>query len=442
MRVTLINYDNGSRWPVLPQNLYTLQRSLIRSGIEARVEDFNLTKKPYSWLQQHSTDVFGLGFIAGYWPHQEAIKIAKAVNSHPNRKRIRFVLGGHGPSAAPGYYLNRLAADAVFVGAAEVSLPKWLAGPQKETIVPSMGYDMRQTQVVEGPALEVYKRVRFPNTRNDEFAIQILSGRGCPYRCAFCYRMDKGFKTCLVNDIIEDIEYYFKTEGIRHFQFSDELLMSSVKRCNQILDGLDAFHKRIGRPLAYDCNGRLNVAAKNPVLLRRMAETGFRYINYGCESMSQAVLDNIGKQQTVEEIKAGVANTLKAGMTPGLNFMWGNPGDTTKSLSGAVAFIKKHADGAELRTIRPVTPYPGTELFNRIVGLTVDTFYKEHVNSDLFSFHFMPMSNKAANQKLYHANRAIYSEHVSRRMGKTISDMRAFYFGKTKPSTFRGFRDV
>lgn len=455
--VLLINYDNGSRWPVLPQNLYHLQACLSQAGIPCRIEDFNLTKKPYETLYQFDADIIGLGFISGYWQHQEAIKIAKVIKEHPRRDKIKFIIGGHAPSAAPLYYQEKLDADAVFVGAADVSLLNWvntgccLFNDPDGFIVASAGWNTDISQyyfngVSNGIKKEVYKRIKFPNTKDHEFAIQILSGRGCPYNCAFCFRPDEGFKAIHLTNLIADIQKYALVDGIRHFQFSDELLMSTKRRTTDICLALAALQERIGIDLAFDCNGRLNIATKHPALLKQMKEVGFRYLNYGCESMSQEVLDNINKRQTVDEIKGGIANTLQADLSPGINFMFGNPGDDEKSLQQAVDFIIEHNDGSELRTIRPVTPYPGTELYRRLRDESrchgVEDFYRRHVNSDLFSFHFMPMSNEAANDLLYKANVQLLNDWAKEKTLINKASAFALYHGVGDPKEFRGFREV
>jgi anaerobic magnesium-protoporphyrin IX monomethyl ester cyclase len=438
MRIALINYDNGSRIPVMPQNLFLLKEAAERQGHTVILFDFNLTKEPYDILDYVNFDVVGLGFISGYWPHAEAQKIAKAV---AKRRPKWFILGGHGPAADPEYYMKLLGADAVFTGAADISFPNWLKHPEPG-IIGSEGYRMSLPQINLTQGLEVYKRVRFPNTRENEFAIQILSGRGCPYKCAFCFRNDKHFARYNTEDLFDDIRHYHKYHGITHFQFSDELLMVGSIRCLEILDVLRDLQRRCGNALRFDCNGRLNIAAKSPELLKLMKKTGFTYINYGCESMSQEVLNNIDKKQTVAEIYEGIENTIAAGITPGLNFMWGNPGDNYRTLWDAANFINQYTDYSELRTIRPVTPYPGTDLFDRL-GISVDEFYSVHTNSDLFSFHFMDgISNEDADKNLCEANKFLFRAYMKHKTEAQVEAMERFYTLDIDPATFRGFREV
>ena len=74
------------------------------------------------------------------------------------------------------------------------------------------------------------------------------------------------------------------------------------------------------------------------------------------ESMDQKVLNNMKKGLRPEMI-VSIEDTLKVGISPGLNFIFGNIGDNEKTIEKAVDFLIKYDDFAQKRTIRPVTPY-------------------------------------------------------------------------------------
>ena len=54
---------------------------------------------------------------------------------------------------------------------------------------------------------------------------------------------------------------------------------------------------------------------------------------------------------------------IKYDIRMGINFIWGIMSDNKDTLRESVDFIKKYNTYAELRTIRPITPYPGSELY-------------------------------------------------------------------------------
>ena len=151
------------------------------------------------------------------------------------------------------------------------------------------------------------------------------------------------------------------------------------------------------------------------------------------------------KGLTVEQIHKGIENTLEVGLSPGLNLIWGFPGDTKENLFAAVEFIKRYDPCDELRTIRPVTPYPGTPLFQLAIdrGLLKDTedFYEhKHVNSDLFSVNFMDMPTKYAHECLFRANNRLVENYLEKHMERQMTAAGNMYLNGD--ASFRGFRSV
>jgi radical SAM superfamily enzyme YgiQ (UPF0313 family) len=95
-------------------------------------------------------------------------------------------------------------------------------------------------------------------------------------------------------------------------------------------------------------------------ILATMKRAGCVFINYGIEALDDTVLANMNKKLTVAQIIKGVENTIAEEIHPGLNVIWGNIGDIAETLREGVDFIIKYTTHAQLRTIRPVTPYPGS----------------------------------------------------------------------------------
>jgi len=90
--------------------------------------------------------------------------------------------------------------------------------------------------------------------------------------------------------------------------------------------------------------------------------------------MDDNVLKNMKKGLTTKQIIRGIEATLDSGISPGLNIIFGNIGDNKVSLKKGVWVLLKYDDGAQMRTIRPVTPYPGSPLYDYAIqkGLLKD----------------------------------------------------------------------
>jgi len=444
-KILLISYDNDSHIPFFPQNIAYLGEALIKAGHQAGVwlQDIHHGKEEAltEILDKVPFDVVGLGFVAGYYQYRKARLISKAVGKSKRRKEFIYVLGGHGPAGAPTYFKERFGGDAVVIGDGEKAITKIAETKEKGIIYGE------PSQIDEAPIhayeqlfpLDIYKRIRWPTSTRTDFCFPILSSRGCKWHCSFCYRMREGFHERSVEAIMDEIRWLHNNAGINHFQFSDELLMSSKKRTEEICQSILNLNYKV----KWDCNGRLNYA--HPEILSLMKKSGCEYINYGIESLDQSLLDQMRKGLTVDQIHKGVEATLHSGLSPGLNLLWGFPGDTVKNLKDEVDFLKKYDLCHELRTIRPVTPYPGCSLYRKAIDMGLlkdaDDFYEnKHKNSDLFTVNFMDIPIKMAYQALYLANKTLYSNFVMKRIEKTFSQMDGLYFrGDT---SFRGFRDV
>ena len=267
----------------------------------------------------------------------------------------------------------------------------------------------------------------------------VLSGRGCTFTCNFCYRMDKGFRPRSSSAIIEEIKFLQRNYGITYVAFSDELLMSSSTRtielCNAFLNADLRFK--------WDCNGRLNYA--NPEVLMLMRKTGCVFINYGIEAFDDQILKNMNKALNTKQIELGIKETLEAGISPGFNIIFGNIGETCETLMKGVEFLLKYDDGAQLRTIRPVTPYPGSPLYyyaieNGLLEGVEDFYERKHTNSDLMTCNFTELTDKEYYQSLMEANSILLDNYNKRNQARTLQQLTNLYIQRN--ASFRGFRQA
>ena len=457
MRILFVAYDNGSFINVFPLGLAYLAAILRKNGFD--VEIYNQDKHHYpdehleDFLNKNRFDIIGIGVIAGYYQYKKLLAISRAISRSKNRPF--FVLGGHGPAADPAYFLEKTQADAVVVGEGEITMLELARGLPPEDIDGLAYRDGSAVMINKRRALidnvnsipfpawdlfpiEYYKLIRYPaHVRVNDFALPVISGRGCPFKCTFCYRMDEGFRPRDCENIIEEISVLKELYGITYIAFWDELLMSSVERTEKLCKGF--IKAKLG--IRWMCCGRLNYA--KPGLLRLMKKAGCVFINYGVESMDGNVLRMMRKGLTIRMIKSGVEATLKADISPGLNILFGNIGDNRQTLKKGVEFLLKYDDGAQLRTIRPVTPYPGSALYHEAIkrGLldNCEDFYeRKHVNSDLLTVNFTDLTDGEFHKCLAEANYKLIRNYYKKRLSFSLEQGRRLYF--EKDPTFRGFR--
>lgn len=461
MRILLVVYDNDSYISWFPQGLAYIAAVLRKHGHEVVIYNQDV----YHWPESHLTalldhekfDVVGVSIIAGYYQYNKLLKLSSAINNSKNRPF--YLLGGHGPSPDPEYFMAKTGADVIGIGEGEITVVEILQaleGKRAMSSVKGIAYSegghfiktpvralIENIDEIDFPAWDLfpidhYALLRsFPHISNGERCLPVLSGRGCTFECNFCYRMDKGFRPRSVDNILEELRILHTDYNVTCIEFSDELLMSSEQRTIEICEGF----LRSNIKVKWGCNGRLNYA--KPHVLELMKKSGCVFINYGIESLDQKALDSMKKGLTVRMIHEGIRNTLDAGISPGYNIIFGNIGETRNSLQLGVDFLLKFSDFSQMRTIRPVTPYPGSPLYYLAIekGLLkgIEDFYEnKHLNSDLLSVNFTDMSDEEAHLALFEANRTLIDSYFGHVRDNVISRARKLYV--ERDATFRGFR--
>lgn len=460
MRILLVVYDNDSYIHWFPQGLAYIASVWRNLGHEIVVYNQDIYHWPESHLQnllnKQIFDVIGVSVIAGYYQYRKLLKISAAINNAKNRPI--YILGGHGPAPEPEYFMKKTQADVIVIGEGEITaaeVMEALEGKRSLASVKGIAYHENGHCVTTPPRplipnideiafpawdlfpMDYYTLLRMPHIENSERCLPVLSGRGCTFKCNFCYRMDKGFRPRSIENLLEEINILRKRYHVSYITFSDELLMNSEQRTVEICEGIIKSALKI----KWTCNGRLNYAKPN--ILKLMKKAGCVFINYGIESMDQKVLNTMKKGLSIKKIREGIQNTLDAKISPGYNIIFGNIGETRESLRQGVEFLLKYDDHAQLRTIRPVTPYPGSPLYYYAIekGLikNCEDFYEnKHLNSDLLAVNFTEMSDEEVYELLYEANTTLLNAYFDHARVKATEACRKLYM--EKDTSFRGFR--
>ncbi|MHA1797333.1 MAG: B12-binding domain-containing radical SAM protein [Candidatus Helarchaeota archaeon] len=460
MKVLLIIYDNDSYIHYFPMGMAYIASALREVGHDVSIYSQDVYHYPeshlISYLMENQFDVVGISVIGGYYQYQKLLKISKAINTVPNRPF--YMIGGHGPAPEPEYFLKKTKADVVVIGEGEktvvnlldalqtnkpLSTVKGIAFLEKNKLIKTPPQELiEDLDSIPFPAwdlfnMDYYTLYRGPHITNSERCFFVLSSRGCPFRCNFCYRMDKGIRFRTHENVIKEIKILKEKYNVTYIMFVDELVMASPKRikelCNAIIDN--------DLNIKWACNGRLNYAT--PEILNQMKNAGCVFINYGIESVDDEILKIMNKNLTVKQIINGIEATKSVGISPGLNIIFGNIKENAKTLQKGVEFLLKYDDHAQLRTIRPVTPYPGCDLYYYAIkkGLLkdVEDFYEnKHLNSDLVSVNFTDLTDDEFHKLLFEANKTLMENYFKHKLEESLKTMQKLYL--EKDVTFRGFR--
>jgi radical SAM superfamily enzyme YgiQ (UPF0313 family) len=435
-RIAIIIPDNGGKYHWAPLGAGQLVGRLYNWFNDVRIIHMDMLHLDHDRVvgevYDQQVDSVGIGWIAGRHTHDVCMPLCKDIKASTSS---RLIIGGHAPSSDPEWYLEHTGADALIVGEADGLAKQW---DDLEGIVPGESDSTWWPWNFNNAAMQYYSMVPAPGALATDRVAPVMSGFGCPYTCSFCYRLTEGHRPRPVEDIADEIAELRDRFRITYVQFQDELLMTSPGRVREVCDAIGHLGVR------WSCQGRVNVAARAPDVLGTMQAAGCRFINYGVESASQKVLDLMDKRQTVEQSHIALEATRRAGISPGVNMLWGCPGDTEESLGAAVDMILRYSDGAQRRTIRPVTPYPGSPLFDFAVkeGKLSGTgdFWEQHKNSDLITVDFMDIPRKKAHQLLKSANWRLLTSYHDRSWIDLRMQARALY--DYEDAGFRGWRQI
>lgn len=270
----------------------------------------------------------------------------------------------------------------------------------------------------------------------------IITGRGCFNRCNFCYRMERGIRFRKLEKVIEEMKILRERYGVNYFHIEDELFDFPKKRIFEFYELL----KKNNLKIKFACSARVDVFDEEMAIW--LKESGCKWINFGMESSDQNVLNLMKKNTTVEQNIRAAEIARKIGIGLGLNFIWGNKGDTAQSLRKNIELIKKYNTYDQIRTIRPVTPYPGCELYYEAIerGLlsNPEDFFNKFKNSDLLTVNFTDIPEEEFYKLLFEANKELILDHymhttknIEEANGLIQSFYDLYFKGETK---FRGAR--
>lgn len=253
---------------------------------------------------------------------------------------------------------------------------------------------------------------------------QMLSSRGCPFKCTFCLWPQtmfagRNFRARNSTDVADEMEYLVKVLNFSSVYFDDDTTNIGRERmlelCSNIMRrGLDTV------PWAMMARADL----MDEVVLEALKSAGLCAVKYGVESTSQHLLDGVNKQMDINKTIVAIKNTKRLGIHIHLTFTLGLPGETAqtleKTINDAIAF-----DPFSLQ-FSINTPYPGTEIYQTLFekGYIVETDFTKfdgHYNGVVCTKDLSPVQLLEAKDRAY----ASWQRHLRKKRGFS-NNLRAF----------------
>lgn len=197
---------------------------------------------------------------------------------------------------------------------------------------------------------------------------QLITGRGCMGRCAFCYEGGKehtNLRIRIIDSCLEEIDYLVETYGVKYINIVDDTFILNRKRteefCNRMID------KYQGR-IKWYCEARADILSKNTDILPLLKQAGLVKIQLGGESGCQEILDAYKKGVTIEQLEFVTQKIVEAGIPyVYANFIIGGAFETESTFDRTLNFAKKLmriAPGHVEVSSSVFTPTPGSPMYN------------------------------------------------------------------------------
>lgn len=168
-----------------------------------------------------------------------------------------------------------------------------------------------------------------------------MTGRGCPYKCAFCIEgnIKNTYRFRNTLNIKKDLEYYLSLTRNEYIVIADDTFTSSLKRVKELCEIFKEI--QVTYPFYWYCEGRVDVISRHPEIIGIMYNTGLRKLQIGVESGNQKVLNIYNKNITKEQMEIVVKEASKyEGLLLHGNIIMGNPKETFSEYKEGLEFIK------------------------------------------------------------------------------------------------------
>ena len=207
---------------------------------------------------------------------------------------------------------------------------------------------------------------RAPST--GESQLQIVTSRGCPFDCEFCYNLkfnERRFRYHSAERVVSDIQYLIGRFGISALFIEDDYFFGHPGRVEEICDLLIRENTRllIQVPCRIDYLYR-----RTDEMMNKLYQAGFRELWVGVETGSPARLEEILKRTTLEQVREVNQLLSRSDVYVKYGFMAGFPNEERQETLETVDFMFELLNSNPTAGVAPVaiyTPYPGTTLYDK-----------------------------------------------------------------------------
>ncbi len=207
--------------------------------------------------------------------------------------------------------------------------------------------------------IEPYKEIW--KAGGNKFTLNIATTRGCPFKCNWCAKPIYGnrYNSHSPEYITAHIKHLSETYGVNRFWMCDDIFGLKPNW----VQNFNAALKKENLSISYYIQSRVDLLLKEDTI-DALAESGLEEVWVGAESGSQAILDAMDKETTVEQIYKATELLKQKNVRVAFFIQFGYLGETKEDIAKTIAMIKKlvpHNIGVSVSY-----PLPGTKFYDKV----------------------------------------------------------------------------
>ena len=191
-------------------------------------------------------------------------------------------------------------------------------------------------------------------------SLNIVSSRGCPYRCNWCAKPIYGnsFHLRSAESVAAEVEELKTRYGAEHLWFADDIF--ALNR-HWVRDFADAIVRR-NCAVAFKMQSRIDLMTEEVV--EALARAGCEEVWMGVESGSQKILDAMRKGLRLNEVAPARARLKAANIRACFFIQFGYPGESWHDILSTIDLIRRtRPDDVGVSVSYPL---PGTEFYDHV----------------------------------------------------------------------------
>lgn len=194
------------------------------------------------------------------------------------------------------------------------------------------------------------------------FSINLVSSRGCPFRCNWCAKpvFGSNYRYRSAERVAREMSRVKRELGAEHIWFADDIFALSPQWTYEFADAVD----RLDAAVPFKMQSRCDLMTRETVGALRRA--GCAEVWMGAESGAQHILDAMDKGTRVEHIYEARENLGRHGIRAGFFLQFGYPGETWEDIERTVRMVRETAP--DDIGVSVSYPLPGTKFHARVAA--------------------------------------------------------------------------